>query len=152
GWLELSPLSVLDLRAGVEPVAYFGTFHSLLSYRGYGDAFDDASRSSRRDAQAGLAGRAYIAPALKARFGRLVVRSRAELEWRRPGVRGPLFYEPGRDTLLRSSGDRLLAGESMLLWTFKDSGSRRLLAGPVHEILQVDAAPANRRQSLGILG
>ena len=34
-WAEVAPLSVLDVRAGLEPGAYFGTFGSLMSYGSY---------------------------------------------------------------------------------------------------------------------
>jgi hypothetical protein len=150
-WAELAPLSVLEVRAGVEPVGHFGTFHSLLPYSGYDDAFSDEARRARDGAQAGIAARAYVAPAVKARAGRLLIRGRAELERWTAHAPGPFFYEPSRDTLLKSSGDTLAATETVVLWSFRDDGSRRLLAGPIHELTVVPNAPENRRQDVGLV-
>jgi hypothetical protein len=150
-WVELAPLSILDVRAGVEPTGYFGTFHSLLSFQGYDDAFGDDTRKTRSGARAGFAGRAYLAPTLKARAGRLILRAHAELEWWRSSARGPFFYEPGRDTLLRSSGDSMVAGDTALLWEIVEGGPRKLLLGPFHELAWVYAAGRNRRQDVGLV-
>jgi hypothetical protein len=151
-WVELAPLSILEVRAGAEPVGYFGTFHSLLPFAGYDEPFDDDTRKSRPGAEAGLAARLYLSPAVKARVGRLLVRSRADFERWSASAPGPFFYEPFRDTLLRSSGDALVASETLLLWSLWDDGRRKLLLGPVHDLTLVFDAPQNRRQDLGLLG
>src|SRR5262245_28509335 len=151
GWVELAPLSILEVRAGVEPVGHFGTFHSMLAFSGYDDPFSDEARRNRAGAQAGVAARAYLAPTVKARAGRLLIRSRAEVERWVAATPGPFFYEPSRDTLLKSSGDTLAATETVLLWSFRDDGHRRLLLGPVHELMVVPNAPQNRRQDVGVM-
>jgi hypothetical protein len=151
-WVEVAPLSVFELRAGVEPVAYFGTFHSLLPFASYGDAFDDATRKARPGAERGTGARLYAAPTVKAKLGRLLVRSRADLEWWKASAPGPYFYEPFRDTLLRASGDTLVASETVLLWSLGDGNSRKLLVGPVHDLTLVLDAPQNRRQDVGVMG
>jgi hypothetical protein len=151
-WVEISPLSVLDLQVGVEPTAYFGTFHHLLAYGGYGDAFDDESRKARSGAEGGTAGRLYFAPTLKAKVGRIIVRGHAELEWWKANAPGPFFYEPFRDTLLRSSGDSLVATETLVLWALWDEGPRKLLVGPIHDMTHVFDASQNRRQDVGVVG
>ena len=100
-WVELSPLSVLDLRAGVEPGAYFGTFGSLQSFASYTDRFDDAARNAQgNSARPGTGSRLYFSPTLKMRVGPFVAASGADLEWWRSSASGPLYYEPARDTLL----------------------------------------------------
>jgi hypothetical protein len=150
-WVELAPLSVVEVRTGLEAVGYFGTFHSLLSYAGYGERFDDHSRKLRDDARSGLGARGYVAPTLKGRVGPLVFRSRAEFEWWTVRVPGPYVYEPSRDTLLRASGDGLVATETLLLWAFHEDGPRRLMAGPIHEMTLVHDYAGNRRQLVGVV-
>jgi hypothetical protein len=151
GWVELSPLSVLDLRIGAEPIGYFGTFHHLLPFQGYGDRFDDDTRKARAGARGGGALRLYGSPTVKARVGRLIVRARAEMEWWRASAPGPYFYEPFRDTLLQSSGDAVTATETLALWTLWDNGPRKLLVGPIHDLTVVSGARANRRQDVGLV-
>jgi hypothetical protein len=151
-WVEVAPLSILEVRVGAEPVGYFGTFHSLQPFDSYDDAFDEDARKARPGAEAGLAARVYVAPALKAKAGRLLFRSRAELEWWKASAPGPFFYEPFRDTLLRSSGDGLIATETLLLWSMWDDGQKKLLLGPVHDLTLVPDARQNRRQDVGLMG
>ncbi|HEX6738979.1 MAG TPA: hypothetical protein VF310_11940 [Vicinamibacteria bacterium] len=151
-WVELAPLSVFELRAGLEPVGYFGTFHSLLPFTSYRDPFDDETRNARAGSRRGAALRAYASPTVKARLGRLMLRSRADVEWWRAHAPGSYFYEPYRDTLLQASGDTLLAGESVALWAVRNEGSRKLLLGAVHDFTRVAGAPRrNRRQDAGLL-
>ncbi len=150
-WAEIAPLSIFELRVGAEPTAYFGTFHSLLGFSSYADRFDDEARKARSsEARAGAAGRVYAAPTLKARLGRLVFRSRAEVEWWKAGS-GPYFYEPARDTLLKSSGDGLVTTETLLLVEVSSRLGRKLLLGPVHDLTSVFAASRNRKQDVGLM-
>lgn len=151
-WVELAPLSILDVRAGVDAVGFFGTFHSPLSFGAYGEPFDDDTRRARDDAEAALGTRVYVAPSLKARAGALTFRARAELEWWNVDTDGPFFYEPFRDTLLRASGDGLVATETILLWSLRRDEPHQLMIGPVHEMVRVYDARANRRQLLGLVG
>lgn len=151
-WLEVAPLSVLDIRAGVEPVVYFGTFKSLLYFPEYSARFDDDARKARADeAGFGLAGRAYVAPTVKAKVGSVIVRAHAEFDWWRARDKGRFFYEPSRDTLLRSSGDALVAGEAVLLYEWKRAGGRKLLLGPVYDLTWVYDARENRKQDVGLV-
>lgn len=150
-WVELAPVSILDVRVGVDGIGYFGTFHSLQPFEGYGNAFDDDTRRKRDIAESGLASRAYVAPSLKARAGRLSFLGRAEFEWWTADAPGPFFYEPFRDTLLRASGDGLVATETILLWSLRRGENRELMAGPVHELTDVYDAPENRRQLVGLV-
>jgi len=75
GWIEYSPLSILDIRAGIEPTAYFGTFHSLLSFGAYTDPYDRETREARDDETSGTGSRSYVAPTLKVRAGNLVAKA-----------------------------------------------------------------------------
>jgi hypothetical protein len=152
-WLEVAPLSVLDIRAGVEPVVYFGTFKSLLYFPEYSARFDDDARKARGDeAAAGLAGRAYLSPTFKLRVGSVLLRARADFEWWRARDKGRFFYEPSRDTLLRATGDAMVTGEAVLLREWKQGNGRKLLLGPVYDLTWVYDAPENRRQDVGLVG
>jgi hypothetical protein len=152
GWAELSPLSILDVRVGLEPSAYFGTFHSLMSFDRYTDAFDNDSRDARPGKSGfGTTGRAYVSPTLKIKAGALVAAASADFEWWRSSVSGPFFYEPGRDILLRSSGDGLLATQALLLRQHQTSAGGALAVGLIHNLTYVYDAPENKVQRLGVV-
>jgi hypothetical protein len=150
-WAELSPLSVLDIRAGVEPVVYFGTYGHLSAFPSYDSDFSKSARDrikSQAVARAGV--RWHVSPTLKLKLGRVVARSAAEFEWWKVDAPGEFFYEPTRDTLLDSDGDALMALSSQLLYEL--GRDKRVLAGLSHELTSVPAAPQNRIQRLGLLG
>ncbi len=154
-FIEIAPLSVFDVRLGLEPVFYFGTFNSMLGFPGYDARFDDDARRAlraQRRAMPGLAGRAYVAPTAKVKLGRLIARAHAELEWwraRQPGA--PFFYEPTRDTLLDARGDAMMTAETLVVYELSRRREHRVLAGPVHTLTRVYDAPANQKQDLGLL-
>lgn len=147
--LELSPLSILDLRAQADYVVFFGAFGNLTAFPDYDADFSDDARDARKDEARAAAGlRFQLAPTLKGRLGRVSLRLRAELErWQIDGVE-PYFYEPSRGTLLRAGGDSLLAGSGVLL---VDLGDGRFQVGLQYDLMDVLDAPQNRRQRLGPL-
>jgi hypothetical protein len=151
-WVEVAPLSILELRAGAEPAAYFGTFSSLLSFDGYQDRFDDDTLKARKhEAKSGTGSRLYAGSTLKLRLGPLVAASSADLEWWRSSAAGPFYYEPARDTLFRVDGDRMLAMSTVLLRPF-DLGPRgKVSFGVVHSLAYVFDAPDNQSQRIGVV-
>jgi hypothetical protein len=150
-WVELSPLSILDVRVGAEPAVYFGSFGSLMSFQSYADDFRDQVRSRRRsEARAGTGARLFLAPTLKGRVGAYVFASSASLEWWRSSAAGPLYYEPARDALLRSDGDRLLTLATILARRLPLGGGGELTCGLRHDLTEVFAAPENRSQKVGL--
>lgn len=149
-WAEFSPLSVLDLRVGIEPAVYFGTFHSLLSFNSYSDNFSNDARDKLGGAF-GTAGRVYASPTLKMKAGPIVAAASADFEWWKSDAAGPLFYEPARDTLLKTKGDRLLNTSSVLLYQRGLGPDGTLSAGLIHQLTYVQDAPANKIQRLGVL-
>lgn len=152
-WLELSPLSIVDLRVGIEPTFYFGLFNSLQDFPGYDAAFDEKTRKDTNHASyAGFGGRAYFAPTLKLQLGHLIGTSSAEVEWWKAAGDGPYFYEPARDVLIESAGNRVLRTTSALLLEVPGSGGKRLLIGPMHQLVEVSRARRNRVQRVGLLG
>lgn len=149
-WIQLSPLSVLDLRAGAEFAGYFGTFGNLTGFPSYDADFSDDAREALRDgAQAGTGGIFTLSPTLKFAAGRLAFRSSAAFEWWR--VDGPpaYYYEPFRGTLLDPDGDSLVAVTTVLLFDISRDHSRHRQIGLLHDLLEVWDAPQNRRQRVG---
>lgn len=152
GWVEFSPASILDLRAGFEPTAYFGTFNSLQSFDSYADPFDKDARDLRGAARAGTGMRTYVGGTLKLKAGPFVAATSSDLEAWRSSASGPMFYEPTRDTLLKSGGDALMNSTSVLMYQ-RQLGSGTASAGIIHNLTDVFDAPAgNRIQKLGVIG
>jgi hypothetical protein len=151
GWVEVSPLSILDLRAGVEPTFYFGLFNSLQDFAGYDSPFDEDFRDENNDSYAGLALRTYVAPTLKLKVGRVAAVYGIEVEWWRAGGDGPFFYEPARDTLLESDGDRVVRTSGALLFELRRGAGRQTLLGPTHQLMRVEGARRNQVQRAGLL-
>ncbi len=147
-WAELAPLSILGVRAGAEPGSYFGTFGSLRSHRSYDSCQDRECGTAGRP---GNGGRLYLSPSLRLRFGSIAVASTATLEWWWASASGPFYYEPSRDTLLRSAGDRLLAVSTVLVRQTPRGDGGQLTYGLTHDLTEVWAAPGNRAQRLGVV-
>lgn len=152
-WLELSPLSILDLRAGAEGVGYFGSFGNLVGLPSYDSDFsDDARKVLREQAVARVGRRFYLSPILKFRLGRVSLRAAADFEsWKVQDAPGAFFYEPFRGTLLDAAGDSLVSGSTLLLCDVSRSRNERLRVGIFHDYLNVWDAPQNRKQRLGPL-
>jgi hypothetical protein len=152
-WVAVAPLSILELKAGDEPVAYFGTFSHLLGFRSYDDDFSDDVRKARKDEAEGALGvRWYVAPTFQIKLGRVAAVSHAEVEWWRVDAPGNVFYEPSRGTLLDSDGDRAVTVSSLLLYEIPGTAGRKTLAGVSHDLVDVPKAPQNRRQRVGLVG
>ncbi|HVR71098.1 MAG TPA: hypothetical protein VMT87_09675 [Vicinamibacteria bacterium] len=152
GWAAFSPLSVLELRAGVEPAYYFGILGSLIGFPTQRAVFDeDARRALRPQAVSGKGVRLYFAPTLRARVGRVVASGTFDLErWDVDGP-GPFFYEPLRDTVLASHGDSLWRTSTIVVRESLGKDGRKLLAGLHHEFMRVRRAPENDMHRLGPL-
>lgn len=152
-WFEYSPLSVIDLRVGIEPVYYFGTYKVFLPFDRAAARFDDEIIEARvKEASSGFAGRIYFSPTLKARAGSVAARVRAELSgWKAQKKGRPFYYEPAWDTLIKASGSTVLTVEGLVLREFEMSGGNKLLAGPVYDLTSVSDAAVNRKQDIGLL-
>ena len=58
GWVEYAPLSIVAVRAGVEPIFYFGSFTSLMPFPAYDATFDQdvlSEKTARRRVSASRA-------------------------------------------------------------------------------------------------
>jgi hypothetical protein len=150
GWVEVAPVSVLTVRAGLEPAAYFGTFNALKSFGAYSEPFDNESKDAK-ERKAGTGMRSYLAPSVQGRAGPVVARVSAEFEHWRSSAAGPVFYEPTRDTLLASGGAWLLNSASAVMYQRDDCEGGFLSAGVIHHMTRVFDAPGNQAQRLGVL-
>jgi hypothetical protein len=148
GWVELAPVSVFVVRAGAESGHYFGTFNSLTSFDRRSDAFDTDSRRERGGAASGRATRLYVTPTVQFRAGRVVGATSADLEWWSSNASGPFFYEPTRDTLLDTTGDRLTALTSAVLYQYPVAQGG-LSVGLMHSLTRVNHASLNQIQRVG---
>lgn len=147
-WAELMPLSVFGVRAGIEPGAYFGTFGSLRSHRSYDTCFESDCGTVARP---GSGGRLYVSPSLRLRLGAFAMASTATMEQWWSSAAGPYYYEPSRDTLLRSAGDRLLTVSTVFVRQAPRQDGSLLTYGVSHDLTEVWAAPGNRSQRLGVV-
>lgn len=151
GQVEISPVSILDLRAGIERSNYFGTFGSLQSFASYRDKFDDDARDLRRDeAKSGTASRVFAASTIKIQVGSIAGSVQAEVEWWRASSIGPFFYEPARDTLLRGGRDRAVMTTAYLMKVREVGRGGRLAVGLRHAMTYVFDAPENRSEKVGV--
>lgn len=148
-WAEVVPVKVFAVRAGIEPVGYFGIGTALLAFDSYDADFSKDAREARDDREAGFGGRAYASASLRLRAGPVLAISTAEHEWWRFSGDGPLYYEPARDALLKASGDRLWTLTSMVLVEHALADGGKLSFGANHRLLRVPAARGNDMQKLG---
>lgn len=147
---ELSPLSILDLKAAAELITYFGNFGHLTGFQSYDDDFSRDVRSARKGESLSAVGRRLaLSPTLKFRAGRLSLRAGADFEWWAVNRPEPFFYEPARATLLRSDGDSLVAASALALLDVSGTRSRRMEIGVLYDATHVWDAPQNRKQRLG---
>lgn len=152
-WVEVSPLSILDVRAGANGVFYFGTFGNLMGFDGYGSDFSDDARKARKDeAVAGVGRRFYISPVLKFRAGRVSLRAAADVEWwKMNDAPGEVVLEPIRGTLLDGRGDSLGNASTVVLCDITRDRSEAMRIGLFHDVLKVWDAPENLKQRIGPL-
>jgi hypothetical protein len=151
GWVEYAPVSVMAIRAGLEPAQYFGTFHSLTSFDTRLEAFDPDARKARASAASGHTMKMFVSPTLQFRAGHLAARSTLNIERWSSSAAGPLFYEPTRDTLLAVGGDDLASISTVVLYQHSLKGGGQLMFGPMHSIMRVRRSQLNQVQKVGLV-
>ena len=150
GWVEYAPLSIVAVRAGIEPVGYFGTFSSLMPFDSYDESYDQDVLSGKQGTTAGVGVRSYVTPAIQFRAGPVAARVSADFEYWRSSADGPCFYEATRDQLLASGGDELINLTGVALYEHRvRDGS--LSAGVFHGLTRVFAAGRNQSRRLGVI-
>ncbi len=151
-WAQIAPVSMVVVRAGVEPAFYFGTFNSLMSLTHRDAPFDTDTRKARGGATTGTVWRWYVTPTIRARVGRVVAQASADVERWSASVDGPLFYEPTRDTLLAVAGDTVIGLRHVVMYEHVKAGGGRVSVGGLHTLQCVGGlrnARLNQIQKLG---
>ena len=158
GWVEFSPLSILDFRVGAEASSYFGTFSTLIDFADYNAAYDvDSVAAIDEQSTAGFAGRVYFEPTFKIKLKGVIVAAYADFEfWKLFSTASApnFFYESQRDTLVQSSGDLVVPGANVLLYEYNldEARGRKIVAGLSHDYLVIPGDDNNNtRQTLGLL-
>jgi len=151
GWVEYAPLSIVAVRAGIEPIFYFGSFSSLMAFPSYDSTFDQDVLSQKTGTSAGAGLKSYVTPSIQFRAGRVVARVSADLEYWRSSADGPYFYEATRDQLLASGGDQLINTSSVAMYEHPTGGGGAVSAGVVHGLTRVFDAGQNQSQRLGVI-
>jgi hypothetical protein len=146
--VEWVPWAPLELAAGYDLLAFYGANGSLLRLPSdaapFGPGALDALRGQERS---GLAHRAFVEPALRARVGRLVVRSAQLLAWYRLAGRSGTYYESEFDTLLRERDllFRSLTTATFELWSAGEEAT--LLLGPAYEYTRAGRTGVERQRA-----
>ena len=150
-WFQYSPLSVLDIRAGFDPSVYFGTFNSLQGFDSYADPFDTDTRKARGGGKAGYSTRLYVSSTLKMKAGPIVASATGDLESWRSNASSAYFYEPTRDTLLKTRRDGLGAMSAVLMYQH-GMGEGTFSVGALYAGSRVfDAPESNSVEKLGAI-
>ena len=151
-WVEVAPVSIWTVRAGVEPAQYFGTFHSLTSFDSRLEAFDAGAREARNAAASGRTMNRYLTQTLQLQAGHFAARATLNSEHWTATVPGPLFYEPTRDSLLAVDGDHVQSINSVLVYQRALPGGGQLMFGPMHSLVRIHSEhQLNRIQKAGVV-
>ncbi|MCI0574080.1 MAG: hypothetical protein L0Y66_25375, partial [Myxococcaceae bacterium] len=157
--IELQPLSVLNLRATWDYVAYFGTFGTIQGFQGPSAAHSDASLLLGQ-AYATTGSRLTLEALLQAKLGPFALRARVAFERWSLGLRDGerVFYEAGNDTLHPNNGwilnddvDLLYVTEGPLIIGARYSSVLPFF-GSEHVATPLEAQDGNGHSRLGLLG
>lgn len=147
---EWQPLPVLILRAEADQLRYTGQHGGVLSFERSSLPFGQPVLDARRgDEESASARRVQAQATLQYRAGPLVFRVPLNLVWTRNAGRGPWFYDPQYDTLLRD-GDRLQDTSLQVGWA-GGTGLGELVVGPSYEVTRTREAGLERRRA-GLFG
>lgn len=162
--VEIQPLSIFNVRAGVEHVRFFSTFGFLQSFPSprvdYSDSALEEYETDFENDYATSGVHTFVEPTIQLKVGSIVVRNKLAFDhWDmdlRDGDR--VFYEATQDTLLPGTGwsmandaDLLYATETGLV-----AGLRHTFVRPVYEDEHFADGEErgyirNRHQRLGLL-
>ncbi|HSN13696.1 MAG TPA: hypothetical protein VLT61_03635 [Anaeromyxobacteraceae bacterium] len=144
-WVPIAPLQVY---VQYDAFAFFGAYGSLLRLpsadSGFGSEEIEALRGRE---QAGVGHRVLLTPVLRAKVGRLVVRSQTDLAWYRLSATAGWYYESEYVTIL-SENDWLLANRTaVMVELWRGEGTATLLAGPMYDVTRAGAARIVRQRA-----
>jgi hypothetical protein len=151
-WAQVTPVPFIVVRAGVEPAYYFGTFDSLMTFESRNAPFDPDSRKDRGGATTGSVLRWYVSPTFRFRVGRIVGAATADVERWSSSASGNFFYEPTRDTLLATGGDRLTALRHVVMYEHVKASGTSISIGGIHTLQRVNGFKSNQLNQVEKLG
>jgi len=137
---EWMPWLFLTMRVQYDYYAYLGANNALLSFKSPDADYGNSVLKDRDDEESASGHHFLFQPSLQGKIGKIVFRNQTDLSYYRFSGRGPYFWEPAYDTLLKD-GDFLFANRMFVLYEiYKKSPSETLLAGPYYEVTRADDA------------
>jgi hypothetical protein len=150
GWVEYSPSVVLQMRAGVQRSAYFGTFGSLMGFDRSTDTFDRHARELRGGARPGTSTRIDVTPVFRLPVGPILLYAGHGAEFWKSNADHAFFYEPTRDVLLTTRGDLLVTFNRGILYRRTLPAHGTVSAGVFHSGVYA-AGSENESSRVGVV-
>lgn len=146
---SIVPIAFLELRARYEVTGYAGMLGSLWRAPSRHAPFDDGDIERSR-ARPGVRHTLLLAPALRARLGRLVLRNETDLSFIALSRRSGWYRLPEEDTLV-APRDLIVSDQlAALVEAWRGRGEAGLLLGPAAEITWAARADLTRVRLGGI--
>ncbi len=144
---EWVPLAPLQLRLQYDLQGYFGANGVLLELPSEDARFGDGALDalSGREA-AGVGHRVMFSPVLRARLGRLVLRSQTDLCWYALSSRPGWYHEVEYDTLLARQDWLVDSATVVFVELLGGRAGTSLLLGPLYEVTRSGAAAIVRQR------
>jgi hypothetical protein len=145
---EWVPIAPLQLRLQYDAFEFFGANGALLELPSAGSKFGSAELDALRGTERrGIGHRLMFSPVVRARVGRVVLRSQTDVDWYALSRTSGWYYEWENDTLLART-DWLVANRTAVmaeLW--RGAGDATLLAGPMYDVTRAGAARIVRQRA-----
>ena len=143
---EWMPWLFLTMRVQYDYYKYLGVNNALLSFKSPHEPYGDSSLNERHDEEKASGNHFMFQPSLQGKIGKIVFRNQTDLAYYRFTGRGPYYWEPAYDTLLKD-GDFLIANRTFILYEiYKKSHSETLLAGPYYEVTRADESQITQQK------
>jgi hypothetical protein len=150
--VEWVPIAPLQLRAQYDLYGFFGANGALLRFPSASSRFGDAEiKAASGSERTGLGQRLLFTPVVRARVGRVLLRSQTDLAWFALSSTTGWFYEWEYDTLLAQRDFLVSNRTALLLELWHGAGEAMLLAGPGYEVTHAAKADITRQRAEGIL-
>jgi hypothetical protein len=150
--VEWVPIAPLQLRAQYDLYGFFGANGALLRFPSASSRFgDDQIKAARGSETSGIGQRLLFSPVLRARLGRVLLRSQTDIAWFALSSTAGWFYEWEYDTLL-ARRDLLVSNRTTVLFElWRGAGEATVLAGPGYEVTHAAKADITRQRAEGVL-
>lgn len=143
---EWMPWLFLTMRVQYDYYEYLGVNNALLSFNSPNAPYGDSSLNDRHDEEKASANRFIFQPSLQGKVGGIVFRNQTDLAYYRFSGRGPYYWEPAYDTLLKD-GDFLIANRTFVLYEiYKKSHKETLLVGPYYEVTRANESQITQQK------